>query len=135
MCYNLTTVLSIAGYSWDVKVGNITRKGNVRMIGRIWHGWTTPENAEAYEGLLKREIFPEIAAKKVPGYRGIQLLRRLLDEEVEFITIMWFDSWDAVKQFAGEDYERAYVPAKAREVLARFDERSQHYEIREQPAT
>jgi hypothetical protein len=50
---------------------------------------------------------------------------------VEFVTIMWFDSWDAVKQFSGEDYERAYVPSKAREVLARFDERSQHYEIKE----
>lgn len=102
------------------------------MIGRIWHGWTTPENADVYETLLKTEIFPGIAAKNVPGYRGIQLFRRPFDEEVEFITIMWFDSWDSVKQFAGENYEDAYVPPKAREVLSRFDKRSQHYEIREQ---
>ena len=102
------------------------------MIGRIWHGWTTPENADVYENLLKAEIFPGIAKKVVPGYRSIQLFRRPLDDEVEFITIMWFDSWDSVKQFAGEDYEKAYVPPKAREVLSRFDERSQHYEIREQ---
>jgi heme-degrading monooxygenase HmoA len=102
------------------------------MIGRIWHGWTTPENAGKYETLLKEEIFPGIAAKNVPGYKAIQLFRRpIKDDEVEFITIMWFESWDAVKQFAGEDYEHAYVPPKAREVLARFDERSQHYEIRE----
>ena len=102
------------------------------MIGRIWHGWTTPQNAEKYEGLLKEEIFSTIAEMNVPGYKGIQLLRRPLEgEEVEFVTIMWFDSWDAVKQFAGEDYERAYVPQAAREVLARFDERSQHYEIKE----
>ena len=102
------------------------------MIGRIWHGWTKLENADKYERLLKEEIFPGIADKKVPGYRGIQLFRRPVDNnEIEFITIMWFDSWDAVKQFSGEDYERAYVPAKARELLARFDERSQHYEVKE----
>lgn len=101
------------------------------MIGRIWHGWTRPENADSYERLLREEIFPGIADKKVPGYRGIQLFRRPADDETEFVTIMWFDSWDAVKQFSGEDYERAYVPARAREVLARFDERSQHYEIKE----
>ena len=102
------------------------------MIGRIWHGWTTPHDADEYESLLKEEIFSGIAEKKVSGYKGIQLFCRTLDnDEVEFITIMRFDSWDAVRQFAGEDYERAYVPAAAREVLSRFDERSQHYEIRE----
>jgi antibiotic biosynthesis monooxygenase (ABM) superfamily enzyme len=101
------------------------------MIGRIWHGWTKPENADKYERLLQEEIFPEIAAKKVAGYKAIQLFRRPLEKEIEFITIMWFDSWEAVKEFAGEDYEKAYVPKKAREVLKRFDERSQHYEIRE----
>ena len=100
------------------------------MIGRIWHGWTKPENADVYENLLESEIFPAIAAKGTRGYRAIQLFRRPQGHEVEFITIMWFDSWDAVKQFAGEDYERVYVPAKARGVRARFDERSQHYEIR-----
>ena len=101
------------------------------MIGRIWHGWTKPENADKYEQLLKEEIFPGIAVKKVSGYKGIQLFRRPLDNEIEFITIMWFESWNAVKKFAGEDYEKAYVPPKAREVLERFDERSQHYEIKE----
>ena len=79
--------------------------------------------------MLRTEIFPGIAAKNVTGYRGIQLFRRSVGGEVEFVTIMRFDSLDAVKQFAGEDYETAYVPAKAREVLKRFDERSQHYEI------
>lgn len=101
------------------------------MIARIWHGWTNPENADKYERLLKEEIFPGIAAKEVDGYEGIRLLRRELEEEVEFITLMWFDSLDAVTQFVGEDYERSYVPAKAREVLSRFDDHSQHYELRE----
>ena len=82
--------------------------------------------------IFDRKNLPGIAGKKVPGCKGIQLFRRPIDnEEVEFVTIMWFDSWDAVKQFAGEDYECAYVPPAAREVLARFDGRSQHYEIKE----
>ena len=101
------------------------------MIARLWQGWTTPENADIYENLLRTEIFPGIAAKGVAGYRGIRLMRRARDEEVEFITLMEFDSWEVVKQFAGEDYERAYVPPKAREVLARFDAHSRHFEIRE----
>ena len=101
------------------------------MIIRIWHGWTTPENADAYESLLKTEVFPGIAKKNVSGYHSIELLRRELTGEVEFITQMRFDSLEAVKAFAGEDYEMAYVPEKARQVLKRFDERSQHYEVRE----
>ena len=100
------------------------------MIERIWHGYTTPENADTYENLLKTEIFPGIAAKNVSGYRRIRLLRRPLDGEVEFITVMRFESLDDVIRFAGEDYEKSYVPLKAKEVLARFDDRSQHYEIR-----
>ena len=101
------------------------------MIFRIWHGWTSPENADIYENLLKREIFPAIASKNVSGYRGIQLLRRQLKNEIEFVTIMQFDSLEAVKQFAGEDYEKSVVPEKARKVLSRHDDRSQHYELKE----
>lgn len=101
------------------------------MIARIWQGWTTPENADAYERLLRTEIFPGISAKDVAGYRGIELLRRPIGHEVEFMTIMWFDSLEAVTAFAGEDHEAAYVPAKARQVLARFDERARHYDLRE----
>jgi heme-degrading monooxygenase HmoA len=101
------------------------------MIKRIWRGWTNGGNADAYELLLRTEIFPGIAAKGVPGYRGIELLRRPLpDGDVEFMTMMTFDTLDAVRAFAGEDYEAAYVPASARNVLARFDSRSAHYEVR-----
>lgn len=102
------------------------------MISRIWHGWTTSENADKYEALLKEEIFAGILARRIRGFEGIQLLRRNVDGEVEFITIMRFVSIGAVREFAGEDYEAAVVPANARAVLARFDARSQHYEIREE---
>ncbi len=100
------------------------------MISRIWHGWTTLENAEAYELLLKNEIFLNIETRKIDGFKGIHLLRRNVDEEVEFITIMWFDSLEAVRTFAGEDYELSVVPPKAKELLSRFDARSQHYEVK-----
>lgn len=102
------------------------------MISRIWHGWTTPENADKYEALLKEEIFAGILGRHIRGFKDIQLLRRNVGSEVEFITIMRFDSIDAVREFAGDDYEAAVVPAKARAVLSRFDARSQHYEIREE---
>ena len=105
------------------------------MISRIWHGWTAPTNADAYESLLKSEIFTGIESRKIAGYRGIHLLRRNIGGEVEFVTIMWFDSMDAVRTFAGEDYEIAVVPPKARTLLSRFDARSQHYEVRAEKRT
>ncbi|UCH09800.1 MAG: antibiotic biosynthesis monooxygenase [Fidelibacterota bacterium] len=104
------------------------------MISRIWHGWTTPGNADTYEAMLKEEIFVGIQQRHVRGFRSIQLLRREVGDEVEFITIMVFNSLAAVREFAGEDYERSVVPEQARAVLSHFDERSQHYEIREERA-
>lgn len=101
------------------------------MICRIWHGWTAPANADAYERLLREEIFAAIEGRGIRGFRGIQLLRRDAGAEVEFSTVMWFDALDGVRAFAGEEYERAVVPPAARTLLARFDERSAHYEVRE----
>jgi heme-degrading monooxygenase HmoA len=100
------------------------------MISRIWHGWTSPENADAYESLLREEIFVGIKDRRIPGFKGIQLLRRNLEGEVEFVTVMRFESIDAVREFAGEDYEACVVPPSARALLSRFDLRSRHYEIR-----
>jgi hypothetical protein len=101
------------------------------MICRVWHGWTSPANADAYEQLLKSEIFTGIQHRQIAGFRGIDLLRRVADSEVEFVTIMWFDSLEAVATFAGPDYEVAVVPPAARKLLARFDLRSAHYVVRE----
>lgn len=99
------------------------------MVLRIWHGYTTHDNAKTYEQLLKTDIFPEIAQKNIDGYRRIQLLRRELQDEVEFTTIMWFDHLDAVKAFVGENYESVYVPEKAKKILSRFDSKSIHHEL------
>ena len=101
------------------------------MVSRLWRGWTSHDKADAYERLLIEEIIPGIAAKVMPGYRSIRVYRRTISEtEVEFMTIMRFDSLEAIKAFVGEDYEVAHVPPRAREVLHRFDQRSQHFEER-----
>jgi hypothetical protein len=101
------------------------------MISRLWHGWTTPENADNYEALIRSTIFPGILGRGIAGLERIELLRRPLGEaEVEFVTIMRFASWDAVKAFAGPDWEVSVVPQAARAVLARFDDKARHYEVR-----
>jgi heme-degrading monooxygenase HmoA len=100
------------------------------VITRIWHGWTTPQNADGYERLLREEIAVGIGQRLVEGYHGMELNRREIDGEVEFLTLMRFDSIAAIRAFAGADYEVAVVPPKARALLKRFDARSQHYEAR-----
>ena len=99
------------------------------MICRLWRGWTTPENAEAYESIVRGEVIPGIEARRIPGFRHIDLMRRELGDEVEFQTLMWFDSLDAIKGFMGEDYAVSHVPDAARAVLKRFDDRAAHYEV------
>ncbi|HUL70623.1 MAG TPA: hypothetical protein VLT17_10380 [Gemmatimonadales bacterium] len=101
------------------------------MICRIWHGWTSRENADAYEHLLKTEVFHGIQNRRIAGFKGIDLLRRELGSETEFVTMMWFDSLEAVVRFAGQDYEVAVVPPAARALLARFAPRSAHYAVME----
>jgi antibiotic biosynthesis monooxygenase (ABM) superfamily enzyme len=98
------------------------------VIVRYWRGWTTPASAEAYQKLVSGVVLPGIAARALTGYHGAYLLRRELGDEVEFATVMLFDSIEDVRAFAGDDYETAYVPPAARELLARFDERSAHYQ-------
>ena len=100
------------------------------MICRIWHGWTSRANADAYERLLREEVFRGIASRAIDGYHGIELLRRDAGDEVEFVTMMWFESLDAVRTFAGAAYEQAVVPPAARALLSRFDAQSAHYEVK-----
>lgn len=99
------------------------------MIARIWHGYTTHGKADEYELLLKSEIFVNIQKRNIPGFIEIQLLRRELEAETEFVTIMWFDKIESVKLFAGENYTEAVVPDTAHKLLKRFDSHSQHYKV------
>ena len=99
------------------------------MICRLWRGWTTPENADAYEKIVRGEVIPGIEARRIMGFRHIDLMRRELGDEVEFQTLMWFDSLAAIRHFMGEDYAVSHVPEAARAVLKRFDDRAAHYEV------
>jgi hypothetical protein len=99
------------------------------MICRLWRGWTTPKNADAYERIIRGEVIPGIEARRIQGFRHIDLMRRELGDEVEFQTLMWFDSLDAIVAFVGEDYAVSHVPPQARAVLKRFDSHAAHYEV------
>ena len=99
------------------------------MICRLWRGWTARENADAYERIVRGEVIPDIEARRIPGFRDFDLMKRDLGDEVEFQTLMWFDSLDAIKAFMGEDYSVSHVPAAAQALLPRFDERAAHFEV------
>jgi antibiotic biosynthesis monooxygenase (ABM) superfamily enzyme len=97
------------------------------VIARLWHGWTSRENAAPYERFLREHMFPSM--RRVPGFRGAELLRREDGDEIAFVTITRFESYDAVREFAGESYEDAVVEPEARALLSRHDERSEHFEV------
>ena len=99
------------------------------MIKRIWQGWARPENADAYEDLVRRDVFPAIADEAGTGFLGAELFRLNLDNEVEFMTVMSFDAIDTIKRLAGEDVTLAYVPDKARTLLSHWDERARHFKL------
>ena len=101
------------------------------MIARLWRGWTSVENADPYERLLRTTILPGI--HRIAGYRGAYLLRRSVPDGVEFATLTLWESLDAVRAFAGPDYELAVVPPEARRLLSRYDEKSVHYETIVEP--
>jgi heme-degrading monooxygenase HmoA len=97
------------------------------VIARIWHGYTKPENAAAYEKTLKPELLPGIS--KIKGYRGSYLLKKVSETEVEFCTIMLWDSIDDIRAVAGQNYEIAIIPENRRHYLVRYEERATHYEV------
>jgi heme-degrading monooxygenase HmoA len=97
------------------------------MIARVWRGYARPEDADAYEAHLKPELLPGLS--KVEGFRESYLLRRHVGDEVEFVTIILWDSIENVRAIAGPDYETAIVPEERRQHLSRFDQKAAHYEV------
>ena len=100
------------------------------MICRMWRGWTRNANADGYDTYLKDELFPRLERELAEhGYLGFQVLRLAKESEVEFITLVWFKSVEAVRSFAGENYEKPVITEKARSLLSRYAERVEHYEL------
>jgi len=99
------------------------------MIARVWYAWTKPEQADAYERFLRDDIFPAVRNKNYDGLSGLDLLRRSAGPEIEFVTIIWFDSLDNVRAFAGHNYQRAVVADEDRRLLSRFSEHVQHFDV------
>ena len=98
------------------------------MIARIWHGWTKPADAKAYEKLLREEIFPSIATRNIEGYRGAELFVRESGDEVEFVTLLRFDSMDAVTEFADSETSEPVIFPKAEALITRM-EQARHYRV------
>ena len=97
------------------------------MVARVWHGYTTPQNADAYESMLKPELLPGLS--KVAGFHGSYLLRRIHGDEVEFVTLILFDSLDSIRAIAGEHYETAVIPEERKRVLSRWDVKASHFDV------
>ena len=97
------------------------------MIGRLWHGWTKRENSDRYEQFVRTEVLPSYY--KIPGYKGAYFFRREQQNETEFVALTFFADMQAVRRFAGDDYEAAVVPPEARKLLSRFEKQSRHYEM------
>jgi heme-degrading monooxygenase HmoA len=101
------------------------------MIARLWKGWTTPENADAYERLLQEKVLPGL--RQIDGYRGGYVLRKDGDQEVEFAVLNLFDTLDALRKFAGPDYEIAVFEPEARSLLSKVEPLARHYEVKVTP--
>lgn len=100
------------------------------MVCRVWRGWTTVGHAQSYDDYLQKELFPRLDRELGSrGYRGYQLLRIARGEEVEFMTMLWFESIENVRSFAGENYEIPVISEKAKSLLAHFADRADHYQL------
>jgi heme-degrading monooxygenase HmoA len=97
------------------------------VIARVWHGWMKPEDADKYEAHLRPELLPGVS--KMKGFAGSYLLRRVVDDEVEFVTILLWESIDGIKEMAGPDYETAMIPEERKKYLKRFDAKAAHFEV------
>ena len=101
------------------------------MIARVWRGWTSAENADAYEKLLREVVYPGL--QTIAGYVGGYILRHDNQDESEFVTVNLFDSLDAVKAFAGPTYEVPVFEPEARHLLSKVEPIARHYDVRRAP--
>jgi heme-degrading monooxygenase HmoA len=125
MCARYTAANPIGRNCWIVERFGAIRGGLV--IARVWRGWTKVDDADGYEAHLKPELLPGVS--KMPGFQGSYLLRRIVGDEVEFVTILLWDSIEGIRALAGTDYETAVIPEERKKYLKRFDAKAAHFEV------
>ncbi|MFZ6011245.1 MAG: antibiotic biosynthesis monooxygenase [Bacteroidota bacterium] len=97
------------------------------MIARIWHGKTHVKDFDRYTDFLRRVAVPDY--RSVAGNQGLTFLRRKENNEAHFTLITYWESIDAIKKFAGVDYEKAKYYTEDHEFLLEFEEKVVHHEI------
>src|SRR5919201_4282727 len=97
------------------------------MIARVWTARARPGGADAYAAHFNDHVLPVLEA--VVGYEGATLLRRARGDSIELIVVSWWKSEDAIRGFAGDDFERAVVADEAKRLLTSFDDVVRHYEV------
>jgi heme-degrading monooxygenase HmoA len=97
------------------------------VIARVWSAQTTPARAPGYVDHLNSQVLP--ALRRVAGFAGAMLLQRPVADAVEVVVITYWQSFDAIRGFAGADPEKAVVAAEAAALFTRFDDRVRHYEV------
>jgi heme-degrading monooxygenase HmoA len=101
------------------------------MIARVWKGWTKTEDADEYEKLLREVVYPGL--KKISGYQGGYILRQDNRDETEFVTVNLFESIEAVKAFAGTEYDVPVFEPEARRLLSKVEPIARHYDVKKAP--
>jgi heme-degrading monooxygenase HmoA len=106
-------------------------EGRRKMVARVWRGWTKAEDADAYEKLLREVVYPGL--QTIDGYLGGYILRHDSKHETEFVAMNLFESLDAVKTFAGPDYDIPVFEPEARRLLSKVEPIARHYAVRKTP--
>lgn len=103
------------------------------MIARTWIGWAPQENVDAYVSFLEGKVLKDI--RRIDGHHGAYVFKRPISEngEMEFLVITFWESMEAIRQFAGDDPSVAVVEDEARALLSNFDEHVNHYDVIHSP--
>jgi heme-degrading monooxygenase HmoA len=97
------------------------------MIARIWHGKTNKSDFEHYSNFLKETAIPDY--KKTTGFKGLTFLRNIKNNDAHFTLITYWENLEIIKNFAGEDFEKAKYYPEDNNFLLEFEERVEHYEV------
>jgi len=97
------------------------------MISRQWRGLAKRQHADDYVEHLRTDTFPQLS--RTPGFIAASILRRAVENGVEFVVVTQWESLGAIERFAGRDPEAAVVPRRVQDMMLEYDRRVRHYEV------